>query len=102
MTLKKSVFSIALFFAAGAAYADDVSFSFDRAALSSFDGVEQLHKEIEATAKASCPRYARVRSLADIRTCRAAVTEALVVEVNDANLTAYHQGQELGVQVVSR
>lgn len=86
--------SLAVVFSMGAsvASADDYSFKYNTSDLSNYQGVSQVHKDIEATAKAHCPSYTQVRSLADVRSCREDVTNALVEKISSAKLTAYHNG----------
>ena len=88
-------FSLAVVFTMGAsaAVADDYSFKYSMSDLNTYQGVSQVHKEIQSTAKEHCPSYTKVRSLADVRACREDVANDLVEKIASAKLTAYHNGE---------
>ena len=78
---------------ASSAFAQDYAVGFEATELNSYAGVKSVHAKIEQTAKEHCPTYRQIRSLADVRTCRAEVVADLVSKVDNPSLTAFHQGE---------
>ncbi len=102
MKFKNPIFFTMFALAATNATADDIAVSIKRADLNHAMGVQAVHEQILEAARAECPSYSQVRSLPDIRSCRDRVAAALVAQVSDANLTAYHEHGDRSQQVVSR
>lgn len=87
--------SVALFGLAGAVAAnDEYVLAYSTKELSTFSGVEDLHKRIVKTAKQYCPTYSQIRSHADVKTCVDGVVEDLVAKVDHPRLSGYHAGEE--------
>ena len=78
---------------ATSAFAQDYAVGFKAEELNSFQGVKSVHAQIEQVAKDHCPSYREIRSLADVRSCRAEVVADLVNKVDNPNLTAFHSGE---------
>ena len=93
MKIRNLSLAVVFTMGASAAVADDYSFKYNTSDLNSYQGVAQVHRAIEETAKSHCPSYTQIKSLADVRSCREDVTNALVEKISSAKLTAYHNGE---------
>ncbi len=87
--------SIALFGIGGTAAAnDEYVLTYSAQELSTFSGVQDVHKRIVKTAKQYCPTYSQIRSHNDMKTCVEGVVSDLVEKVNHPQLSGYHAGEE--------
>lgn len=55
------------------------------------DGRQSVLKRLRDVARLSCPRYGRVRELAEIARCQRAAMDDLVAQIGDPDFTAFVQ-----------
>lgn len=89
--MKKTILTLGALVVAGVASAGEPRvFQWSAVDLTTSEGIAETHSRIEATADRYCRDYLRgTRGLRQNSQCVAAVTDEILLSVNDPQLTAY-------------